>query len=65
MQFHSCGTHFPTSGFKVALEQEGGDAEGGLFFASGATPCVAFAQGYNMNLVYAVMVSNSEIACEL
>lgn len=62
MQFHSCGTHFLTPG---CIGIGGGDAKGGLFFASGATTCVAFAQGYNLNLVYAVMVSNSEIACEL
>lgn len=36
-----------------------------LFYSSGATICVAFADSYSLNPVYAVMVSNSEIVHEL
>lgn len=33
-----------------------------FFFSSGATVCVAFADSYSLNPVYAVMVSSSDCA---
>lgn len=49
--------------FSVAWEH--GNRRGMLFYSSGATICVAFADSYSLNPVYAVMVSNSEIVHEL